>query len=260
MPDLPDLLQLLARRAPLLDVLRDGALSKRDLASRRDVSRSTIDRAVRELETAGLVTRDQGAIELTLPGAIALESHQRHASELDGIVESYEVLSTYDHDLEIAPAVFRDALIVPPDRHAPHRPVDALIEMLEGAESIRLYATGIMPEYVETYQSRVMDGTELDLICTEHVLQELLESYDDNLDEAMQTGRVTLHESAESLPFSIVIAEKEEQTRACLMLYREHAVAGFIRNDAPDAVSWATNRFEALKADAERVTPAVDMN
>lgn len=260
MPNFPDVLQLLARRAPLLDALRDGPLSKRDLASRRDVSRSTIDRAVRELESAGLVSRNQGAVELTLPGAMALESHQRHASELEGISEAYEMLATYEHDLAIAPAVFRDALIVPPDRHAPHRPVDALIEMLEGAEFIRLYATGIMPEYVETYRGRVMDGAELDLICTESVLQELLDEYDDDLDEAMETGRVTLHESTESLPFSIVVAEQEDQTRVCLMLYREHAVAGFIRNDAPDAVSWATNRFEALKADAEQVAPAVDVN
>lgn len=132
--------------------------------------------------------------------------------------------------------------------------------MLEGAASIRLYATGIMPEYVGTYRDRVLEGSELDCICTERVLQELLDAYDDDLQEAMQTDRVTLHETAEALPFSIIIAEHETETRVCLMLYRDHAVAGFIRNDTPGAVAWATDRFASLKADAEQVGRPVDPN
>ena len=260
MPDLPDVLSLLARRAPLLDALRDGPRSKRDLASRRDLSRSTIDRAVRDLEAAGLVTRDQGAVQLTMPGAVALDCHERYVSELEGLDEAYDMLSTYDHDLHIAPAVFRDALVVPPDRHAPHRPVDALIEMLDDADSVRLYATAIMPEYVDAYRDRVLQGTRLDAICTQYVFQELLETYDDALHDVMETGRVTLHESAESLPFSIVIAERGEETSVCLMLYRDRTLAGFVRNDNPGAVSWASERFEALKENAERVTSPMDQN
>ena len=258
MPDLPDAIPLLARRAPLLDALRDGPQSKRDLASRTDVSRSTIDRAVRDLETAGLVTRDSGAVELTLPGAIALDSHERYVSELEGVAEAYEILSTYDHDLDVAPAMFCGALVVPPDRHAPHRPVDALVEMLDDADSVGLYATAIMPEYVDAYRDRILGGTELDAICTRHVLQELLETYDDTLHEVMETGRVTLHESPESLPFSIVIAEQGDETRVCLMLYRDRGLAGFVRNDNPGAISWAAARFDALKANAEQVTPSMD--
>lgn len=260
MPDLPDVLPLLARRAPLLDALRDGPLSKRDLASRRDVSRSTIDRAVRELEAAGLVTRERGSVELTLPGAIALDCHERYVSELEGVDEAYEMLSSYDHDLDIAPAVFRDALVVPPDRHAPHRPVDALMEMLDDADSIRLYATAIMPEYVDAYRNRILDGTRLEAICTRYVFQELLETYDDALRDVMETGRVTLHETPESLPFSIVIAEQGDETRVCLMLYRDRTLAGFVRNDNPGAISWATDRFDALKENAERITSPMGQN
>lgn len=254
MPADPDVLLLLARRAPLLASLRDGPHSKRDIAATQDVSRSTIDRAVRELESAGLVTRDQEGVALTLPGSLALDAHERYTAALDGIDVAFDILSHYDHDVELPAELFRDATVVPPDRHAPHRPVDALLDMIADADHIRLYATGIMPEYVDAYKERVMEGTTLDLICTDHVFEELVGAYEGDLDEAMTTGRVELSRTATALPFSLIITESGQRTAVCLMFYRDHAVAGFVKNETPGAVEWAIERFSALKAGAELVS------
>lgn len=258
MPDLPDVLSLLDRRTPILAALRTESRTKRELAEYLDVSRSTIDRAVRELESAGLVTRSGGEVSLTLPGVLALESHEQHAAELAGIDDAFDMLSSYEPDLEISPALFRDADIVAPNRHAPHRPVEALLSMLDGADEISLYATAIMPEYVQAYKESVLDGATLTCICTERVLSELLTQYENDLTTAAETGRVELHETETALPFSLILADCGNTTKACLMLYREHAVAGFIKNDAPDAVDWASHRFDDLLADAQPVSPRVE--
>lgn len=258
MPDLPDVLSLLDRRAHLLSALRAESRTKRELADVREVSRSTVDRAVRELESAGLVTRTGGQVSITLPGVLALQSHERHVAELAGIDDAFDMLPAYEPDLDVSPALFRDADIVLPNRHAPHRPVSALVEMLDGANEISLYATGIMPEYVAAYRDRVLDGASLTCICTERVLSELLTQYEGDLTDAAETGRVELYETDTALPFSLIIATDDDATAACLMLYRDHAVAGFIKNDAPDAVDWATHRFDDLLTDAKRVGPPVE--
>lgn len=259
MRETPDLLSLFTRRASVLETVRDiGPISKRDLATHRDVSRSTIDRAVRELESAGLVRRAGGDVEITLPGSVALDAHIQHAARLRGVEAAYDMLATYEADLDLAPVLFEDATIVEPDRHAPHRPVSALVEMLEGTDKISLYATGIMPEYVEAYRDRVLDGATLELICTEDVLQELLSAYDQDLATAMETGRVHVNETSIALPFSLILTEQPDgQTDVCLMFYRDHAVAGFVRNDTPGAVDWGRDRFESLLADADSVDAPV---
>lgn len=253
-----EVLGVLARRSDLLSELREGPLRKQELTERHDVSRSTVDRAVRELEAVGFVTRSAGAVQLTLSGELALTTHERHVAQLDGIDESVEMLAGQPSDLDLDPALFRDATVVAPDRHAPHRPVDALLEMLARASSISLYATGIMPEYVHTYRDVVLDGATLDCICTTNVLRELLDSYGSDLTKAMVTGRVTLHETPTDLPFSLIVAETDAGTEVCLMFYRNHSVAGFVQNDTPGGVEWATNTFADLLDSAETIRPPAE--
>ena len=60
-----ELIATATQRSDLLGRLLDSPLDKRGLADELDVSRSTIDRAIRELETAGLIAYADGRFGLT---------------------------------------------------------------------------------------------------------------------------------------------------------------------------------------------------
>ncbi|MFB6175982.1 MAG: hypothetical protein ABEI99_02345, partial [Halobaculum sp.] len=61
-------------RKQILDLLRDGPLSKRDVLDRVTLSRSTVDRAIDELLSTELIETTDGGYETTPAGVIALRS------------------------------------------------------------------------------------------------------------------------------------------------------------------------------------------
>jgi len=68
-----DLPSLVGRREPTLRLLSDGPTTNRDVIDALEVSRSTVTRALRELEEAGFVGRRDGGYATTLAGRFALE-------------------------------------------------------------------------------------------------------------------------------------------------------------------------------------------
>jgi predicted transcriptional regulator len=82
-----DVRQLLSQRADALSRLLDADRTKNELTEELDVSRSTVDRAVRELESNGLVRREGGTVTATLSGRLAYDSYRRFCAETEHVVE-----------------------------------------------------------------------------------------------------------------------------------------------------------------------------
>ena len=61
-----DVRQLLSQRADILSTLLRSERTKGELTDTLDVSRSTVDRGVRQLESTGLVRRSGGTVTATL--------------------------------------------------------------------------------------------------------------------------------------------------------------------------------------------------
>ena len=231
-------IETMSRRADLLRVLQSGPRSKRALVSELPISRSTIDRGVRELESAGLVTRDSGTVRLTFAGRLTLSAYEAFHEELAGLRRAGDVLGAIPEDASMDPAVFKEADIVRSEPHAPHQPVQALKDLLRGAERIRGVASAVLPEYVTLYSRQIIDkGSEVELVVSEPVLETLVGTYGESLDASLATGRLDLYSVAGTPPFSTIIAERVEPEVA-VVVYGDSGVAGLIHNPAPDAVRW----------------------
>ena len=72
-----DTIELLLQRNDVFEQLSTQPTPKRDLAEGLDVSRSTIDRALREIESAGLAERCNDGVTLTLCGRLVVEEFER---------------------------------------------------------------------------------------------------------------------------------------------------------------------------------------
>lgn len=236
--DPAEVIEIIARRSALLSALAGGPRPKRELAPELSISRSTVDRAVRRLERAGLVSRDGGRVGLTLAGQVALSEYETFEAGLEGLESARGVIDPIPSDAGMDLDVFRGAEIVSPERHAPHRPVEAIKEFLTDANCIRGIASAVLPDYVDLYRHLIVEeGTEVELVVSGQVLQTLVGDYWEPLESSLATGRLDLYEVDSNPPFSTIIAS-DGDPRMSIVVYGESGTAGLIRNDSENALRW----------------------
>lgn len=248
-----DLLAVLSRRESLLRSLTDSPRSKRELVESLDVSRSTVDRAIRELQSEGVVERRDGGYALTLPGRILLEQYREFEQVVAGVDEAGELLSVLPADAELPPEMLADLEVTKSERTTPYRPVERFFELVEDAEAIRILSTAIGPQFVDAIHEQITEeGMAYTVAATESIVERLVSEYTRQLSEALATGHMELRELAADPPFTVAVLELPTATYAGVILYGSEGARGFLCNDAADAVAWA-NAY--IDRHMERATP-----
>lgn len=249
-----DFLALMARRGDLLRLLGARPREKLELEAELDVSRSTIDRAIRDLEARDFVTRTPDGYRQTLSGRLALAEYDRFTGRIQGICESSTVLASLARETDVDLAMLEDATVARADRTSPHRPLEELYGLVEVADSVTGFAPAIHPQQVETYRTRIEEhGMTADLVVTDGVVERLLADYADAFATVVETDDVRLRVTAEELAYSLTIAETPDGPVAAIMVYADDGIRGCIHNDEPAAIRWARDRFERVAADATAV-------
>jgi len=237
--------ELLTGQVDLLRVLRDGPKAKGTLVEVLPVSRSTVDRAVRELEGAGLIERDGGTAGLTVSGRLLLEEYEEFRAGVAGLQRAATTIEPVPPNTDIGLEVFRGATIVGAEPHAPYEPVQALKRFLRGAERIYGVASAVLPDYVDLYSRQIIEeGTEVELVVSAPVLETLVGEYSGPLEDSLETGRLTIYEVEADPPFSTILAFHDEP-EVGLVVYGDSGTTGFVRNDSPEAVEWAEGWIES---------------
>lgn len=251
----PELVQLVARRAELLSTLEGGARQKNEVVAAVDVSRSTVDRSVRELEAEGLVERRGGDIGLTLPGRLLFEEFRSLGECCDGIAVAERVLQVLDADADVDPSLLADPTVVTAERTSPYRPSRRFLEALGEADSAKVLSTAVGPQYVESVRRLVVEeGLEYSVGATSPVVERLVAEYREALEESFATGRVTLRELDDTPPFSLGVLYGPADRSVGVLVYDDEGVRGYIGNDSPEAVEWAEDLFRRYWADATPIS------
>lgn len=253
--DVESTAMLVARRYEFLRSVRDEPQTKRSLVQRRDVSRSTVDRAVRGLESEGLLERREGRVRLTLAGRLALDAYERFADALVGIDEAGPVLETLPSDAAFDVDLVRGADMVEAESHAPHRPIEALDDLLADATYVRTYATMVIPEIVTTFRDRLVEGNcTVEVVADEPVVDALVSEHATALDDAIRTGQLELYETAASTPaFTFLVADREGGGCVGATIHGERGVTVLLKNDRSAAIEWLLERYDSLREGAERL-------
>lgn len=261
-PDPAEMGKCLRNRSHFLRRLRRPH-EKCELARELQESRSTIDRAVRELERAGFVDRTGDGYRTTLAGELALEDYERHTERLDGIARFREALAGLAPDAPLDAALFEDATVSLPEPHCPYEPVEALSTFLASAGHVRLFTPAVVPRYVDVYRERVEAGMTADLVLAEEVVEWLLARRKEDVAAILGTPGVTVSQTPLDRSFSLVLVDRSDAVdsdapadRAVgVMLYDDGSILGFVRSDSREAVAWAEDLFERIASEAERVGP-----
>lgn len=251
-----DIIDVVTRRADYIESVVDEPKDQRDLRNELDVSRSTVYKAVRELEDLGVLERSDGGYRPTLRGRLFFEEYRGFHAAVAAVDRPGSLLSFLPADTAITADVLAGATIHRTERHAPHGPV----RVIEAAvrEATVLYGTApvVLPRYVEVFHEQLVAGDlEAELVFERPVIEHLSEEYGTQFTEALQAGRLVLWGTEEVLPFGLAVIEEPTQQLFVIVYDPGGDLQGVITNDSETAIEWGRLAWNACRDSATRVGP-----
>ena len=255
-----DLVSLLGRRADLLAAILGGPAAKPDLVEEIGVSRSTVDRAVRELEDADLIERTNGRIEITLLGRLSFASYLKHRREIARVMEFSDVLTYLDSSAPLPHWFLVGADLYRPDPPAVHRPHARARTQLEDVDRIEGLTRAITdPGVLDRFANAIRDGTlEAELVTTSEVLDHIVKTRGSDLERGHRDGWLTLYKHDE-IPFGLLVADPDSpDARVLLFIYEDGHLVGVLQNRRRQAVDWALSLVRGIRHEAEPIESLAD--
>jgi len=243
--EVDELIKLLTRREPLLRGVGTVGVGKRELVDRLSVSRSTVDRGIRELEAAGLLTRSAEGYRRTLFGELLLSEYDRFAATVDTLGGGRTLLADLPPAFDLDPVLLEDATVVTASQYAPHQPVSALCSVLAEARWIQTVFPAVFPQVLNQWLS-LCDGEMIraDIVLTEPVVAELVGTHTETLQQFLAQSCLSLHQVDDGPRYGLVIAESEAEATAGVVVMDDRGGArAFMKTDAEAAVSWVRERI-----------------
>lgn len=233
--------ELVARRAALLDELRNGPREKRTLVSALSVSRSTVDRAVTELSALGLVTDVDGRVRSTAAGDRVSMLYRDATAGVDELLTLAPYLDDLDDAFRPPPSFFGETTVVTADDDA-HTPGERLVDTFLTADRCRLVRGTIRPAFAAEVRERMFDGSlaiEAGL-CPDSV--EVMRSYHGiDLQRVLDLTRVTVRAYPDPLHSGLYLFETDGELSVRLSIHDRTTdrVRVLLGTDRPAAVAWA---------------------
>ena len=239
-----DLLRLLAHRGALLERVAEGTNDRRDLVAELAVSRSTVNRGIKDLLDAGLLVEGSDGFALTRYGRLALEVY-RTGEQLARVEPLLEWLPA---DLPLA--TIRNAEVVFTEPPVPQRPVDDIRSMIEGATEALALAPAVYPTIVEsTVEAVERSGLSATVVVDETVLEGLWSERPDVMEAGVATEGYTLLATERAVPFGLLVVDD----RLASIGAHDDAgrLLGLLINEDRETIEWAEATFEAYRRSAE---------
>jgi predicted transcriptional regulator len=243
--DADELIRLLTRREQLLRGVGMAGVGKRELVDRLSVSRSTVDRGIRELESAGLLARSAEGYCRTLFGELLLSEYDSFATTAETLCGGQSLLADLPPGFDLDPVLLEDATVVTASQYAPHQPVSALCSVLGEARWVQTVFPAVFPQVLDEWLSLCDEEIiRADIVLTEPVVAELVGTHTDTLQQLLEDSCLSLHQVDDGPSYGLVIAESESTATAGVVVMDDRGGArAFIETDAEAAVSWVRERI-----------------
>jgi predicted transcriptional regulator len=249
-----DALSLLGRREGVLRRVRSDGSRKCEILADLSASRSTLDRAIRELVDAGFVGRVDGVYHRTLAGELALEEYDRLAGRVDALLASRPLLDGLSSADDVDAALFEGATVVTSERLSPQAPLRHYVDLVDRSAYVVGFASAVFPSQIDSFRERLLDGElRSRMVITDPVFERLVSRYSDALRDGLGTGRIEIRRTRSLPPYSLVVASTAERSEVGLLDFEGNGVRGFLRNDDPAAVDWARRRIATRWREAEPI-------
>jgi predicted transcriptional regulator len=251
--------EVLAKRGDALAALASARRDKPELVDSLDVSRSTVDRAVADLEETGLVRRVDGEFGATQAGELALESYREYTGATDSLGDALPLLDSLPDDAPMGTELLERASITLAEPHAPEAALSEVASRLPDAETLRGFAPVVKTNYVSMLHELVDSGDlSVEIIVESGTLDSLrsVATAHDEVAAFLESDTVAVFETEESLPYALWLLEAPSFQRAGVTVHENGAIVGVLTNDRPPAFERCRDEYDRILAEATRLDTA----
>jgi len=244
---------VIRRRYDCLRAIVNEPREKRVLVEALGTPRSTLDDVVRELESAGLVTYENGVWRPTTTGRVAAEVHADYRETVSDLCAAAPVVDALPHDTPLDRTFLDGATVHEADQALPDAVVTSILESVADAERTRGFAPTAFVGFADRFRDRAVEGDgSLELVLAPELF-DLLTGH--GIEDAEQDRDTTVLSGEIPVSFGLWVADREE---AGVVVYADQGIRGVLVNDSPAAVEWAEEMYHEVRAEARPVefTPA----
>jgi predicted transcriptional regulator len=244
-----------ATRIDLLTGLTEDAGSKRELADRHDVSRSTVHRNLEPLEERGWVERRlDGTYRLTAVGERVAREVGRFCAGLEQTAANREFLEQYRGDVEIPTEVLAEvtaSTATPANaQQATQHYLDTVDSAMAEGATVRMFVGTIGPLIAEVLDRLIESADRLEIIIDESTARADQYGYHERAERGEADGEFTLYVHPERLRFGLIIFDDR---LAMVGAYDERGdIQAGLHGDGDAVLAWADDTYETVKQRSER--------
>jgi len=246
----PELVEVINRRMDVLAAL-DTPRQKRDLVEELDLSRSTVNRAVRQLESLGLVARD-GGYRQTVAGRLVAQAYAEFVADLGDVVRMEGLLTALPPDAPMNLALTRGATVHRSSPAAPTASLDRSVEILRNASRVRVATPRISREDIfEVAREEAETGTEIEFIFGADLVAHVRERRPEWLAAMAGCEGCSLY-VLPGLVINVGVARLSDGWHAGMVVYDGGGdFQGIVENDSLEAYAWGEAALEELRSAAD---------
>lgn len=239
------------KRADVLGALSAERLDKRALGEAVSVSRSTVDRAISELEETGLIRRISGEFEATQAGELALETRREYTETTDRLGDAIPLLGALPDDARIDRGLLESGTVTYADPSLPEAALTEVLSRLSGAETLRGFAPVVKTNYVSMLRDAVAEeGLSVEIIGEAETLDSLqsVATAREEVAAFFTDDAVDVFTTEESLPYALWLLDGPELEHAGITVHEGGAVVGVLSTEHPETVARYREQYESVRA------------
>ncbi|MDB2270137.1 MarR family transcriptional regulator [Halorubrum ezzemoulense] len=237
-----ELAGVVERRLDFLERLAAEPLRKHELVDALGHSRSTVNRAIDELEAAGLVAGETDGYLTTLSGRLLADQYREFLTAAADLAAAGDVLDPLGADVGVDPAVLRKAETHRAAAPDPYRPLEALDDALADADSVAAALPAFpYPRVAERLRRAAVGGGSVDLALADRAYRHATERFADDLGTVANRDDCRIA-AVDAVDAGVVAADDT----ALLLVFDDGALHGVTASTEPEAVAWAETEVRGL--------------
>lgn len=247
--------EIVAQRAQYLEAMVDESYRKTELTDVLDTPRSTVDRAVRQLEEEGLVKRVDSEFTTTLTGELAFERYAKYAEFSQNLFQAKEILNTIEEDVDFPAEFMQDTTVALAQAHMPEQGVLDVRGLVKESPYLHGLAPVALSAFTEWIQEMLMDGGHsFEIIASDEVFETLQTAMPGDFEMFQDhSEQFELFTSGEEMPYALWFVEPDGVEHVGITVYNGTGAVGSVVSSHPAAVEWGREQYNEFKSNSDQV-------
>ncbi|WP_135805597.1 tetratricopeptide repeat protein [Halorussus marinus] len=250
--DLDDVLDRVAQRIEFLDLLSDGEWMTNEIVEELPHSRSTVSRALRQLQETDLIEKRANGYTVTQHGGLLTEQYRDYESEARSILGARHLLESLPDEEVVAREFVANARTIGSGESPPFRPLEVISNQMTTAQRVHAYLPTLSgTHFLRVFRRLVVEERgSLNLFVSPELGESLGSHYPGILGELANEGDFQV-QFVDGPSYGIVVSTAAEKREATVTVYSEAgAMQGGLATEDDSGVEWALERVRELESAA----------